>query len=39
MAEYSANNKQDIVKESLIYVISKKKKKNSLKFGKITPKK
>ena len=27
MAEYSANNKQDIVKESLIYVISKKKKK------------
>ena len=27
MAEYSANNKQDIVKEGLIYVISKKKKK------------
>ena len=29
MAEYSANNKQDIVKESLIYVISKKKKKKT----------
>ena len=27
MAEYSANNKQDIVKEGLICVISKKKKK------------
>ena len=37
MTEYFVNNEQDIVKESLIYAFSEKK--NSLKFGKISPQK